>query len=755
MHRLRIDRRAGSFRGGPGTDGAGTTLEASSEIYQFGRLTLLPKRRALLCDGVPLVLTARAFDMLELLVRRRERVLTREEIVAHVWQGFAVGENNLTVQMSTLRRVLAEHSETPLIATVPGRGYQFVGEVTVLRSVQADMAEMTGLAANDVPGRAGADGSGNRAGPRRRHWAWSGRPALAVLIALLLAGTAGALLLRARRPGPPPLSLAVLPFRNLTVDHALEYQADGLTDDLTTDLARLPGSVVIARESAALFRGRTISPTEIGRQLNVRYLVGGSLRVDDRGYHVNGELIDAGSGGQLWAGHFDFTREQMRAAPDVVVRRIVSALDFQLGQLVSARSLKDRPDDPDALDLFFRARAIEDRDDSLKGLAQAQLLLEQAVRQRPDFGDALAELGSVLLHKVTDMDDPNDTEDYAEARRIIAQALKVSPRNSQALADQGRAFAIDGKWTEARYSATAALEIEPSNIRALSVLASCAVQQGHLTDAVPVLEKILQLLPDSPANKPRYTTLGYIRLLQGQTEEALDLLHRAIAGEGDPKAGDEAMGRAEFTRLLIAAATDIEGDTEHARDLYRAASAVWPDRTVWRLNGYLPRTAAALPGYHRVLEALHDAGMPWAAGERDGATSMEAPCAGDDFARSPPGLAGGDTLTTQELASRLSTPPYPLIIDTGRGQAALDNAVMFVAATPIEPLTNFLDRVMAERVKNDRNAPVVLMGDGPYGCTSYDAASYLVSKGYRQVAWYRGGEEAWSAHGLKSHDLRP
>jgi DNA-binding winged helix-turn-helix (wHTH) protein len=117
-------------------------MQVQFEGYAFGRFVLVPRRRTLTAGGEPVVLTARAFDILTLLVQHRDRVVTREEIVAYVWPGLAVGENNLTVQMSALRRALADHADgVVLIATIPGRGYQFVGEALALPAAGDDEAK--------------------------------------------------------------------------------------------------------------------------------------------------------------------------------------------------------------------------------------------------------------------------------------------------------------------------------------------------------------------------------------------------------------------------------------------------------------------------------------------------------------------------------------------------------------------------------------------------------------------------------------
>ncbi len=354
--------------------------------------------------------------------------------------------------------------------------------------------------------------------------------AAAVAATFLLVLSGAALVWRAP-PTAPRLSIAVLPFRSLGTDTGQADLADALTDDLTTDLAHIPASTVIARESADVWRGKAATVQQIARSLRVRYIVEGSIMKEESQYHVNAQLIDADTGAHLWASRFEAPQGRLGDVRDAIVRKLATQLGFQLEQVESARSINDRPDDPDALDLFFRARALLNANDSLSSLIQAQALLEQALKQQPSFADAAAELGAMLLEKLEDMDDVDEIKDLAEAHKVLAEALKLAPRNSKALAAHARELAIRGLWVEAAYSARTALSIEPSNVDALAVLSRCLRSQGRLEEAASAIHDILRLTPDSVSNWQRYVTLSYIMLLQSKTRELIDLAHIAMAGD--------------------------------------------------------------------------------------------------------------------------------------------------------------------------------------------------------------------------------
>ena len=234
---------------------------AAPDTIAFGPFVLDLGSRALLARGEKLALSSRAFDILVFLVTERDRVVGKDEIMTKVWRGVAVEENNLAVQISALRRVLGEHAEgQTMIATVPGQGYRFVGRI--------ELPEAPAPAFIAFPAEEPVRPPAPPAIVQRRPWTLIAIGGAISLAAALLA------IVYLSRPAPPPrLSLAVLPFRNLGEDSKQDYLADAVTDDLTTDLSHIPGSVVIARESSDAYKGRAVPAEQIGRALHVRYLL--------------------------------------------------------------------------------------------------------------------------------------------------------------------------------------------------------------------------------------------------------------------------------------------------------------------------------------------------------------------------------------------------------------------------------------------------------------------------------------------------
>ncbi|MBE7210992.1 MAG: winged helix-turn-helix domain-containing protein [Gluconacetobacter diazotrophicus] len=695
---------------------------------RFGAFSLDDGRRELLRDGVPVPLSSRGFDLLRALLRAPDRVVSRGELLRSAWPDTAVDEHNLSVQMSKLRQALGEN----VIVTVPGRGYQFVAPL-----LTPDRPAALPPPAAVVPFPA----------PRRRRVA-----ILAVAVPALGGLAAAAALLPVLRPRePPPLSIAVMPLRDLSGAPTDRYLADAITDDLTTDLAHLPGSVVIARETAESYSRRAIPADRIGRALRVRYLLEGSLRAENAALHINAQLVDAATGAHVWSERFDLPRARLGEARDLIVGRLAGALDVALVGDAAERADRDRPDDPDALDLFFRARSILDHDDSLDAFDRATALLRRAVAARPDFADGDAVLGEALLRKIASTDDPREPQDRAEADRAIAHALALSPRNPAALAARAHAeFAAD-RFADAAYTARAALAIDPNHVGARDVLAASALGLGRLDEAADATESILRLDPEGASSRQRALRLGTLRLLQHRLGEAEDWLRRSIAGDPDPRPGQGDWDRAEGARMLLVAAAELDDRHAEAVRRFAAYDAVWPHRTAWRVAATAPRAIAALSGFAAMLAALRAAGMPDHADEHadDGVPADAAPLPDGSFVPTPTRLPGARTVDTDALFRLLRGAAPPPVLDVGSGAAVIADATW--CRPDAVPGDRALDAALP---RSDPAAAVVVTGDGTYGSAGYDAALRLVRSGRTGVIWYRGGEEAWAAKRLPASDRR-
>jgi TolB-like protein/DNA-binding winged helix-turn-helix (wHTH) protein/Tfp pilus assembly protein PilF len=720
------------------------------KVFEFGRFRLDASKRTLEADGQPLSVSSRAFDILQLLVELRDRVVTKDEIMERVWPGTFVDENNLAVQISSLRRVLsAGEGAAQLIVTVPGRGYRFVGEI-----VEPEPARDTSQAVETAEPPTAAPGV------RPRRWLLPATLGIAVLAILagvafwsgLMPGIAG----RVAQHVAPRLSIVVLPFRNLGDDQQESYLADAVSDDLTTDLSHIPGSVVIARASADVYKTRPASANQIGRELGVRYLLEGSLhRVGDN-LTINAQLIDTGNGAHLWAERFDAPRLKLAETQQTIVRRIASALNFTLMQIESKRSLQDRPDNPDALDLFLRARSMLDRDDSLQGLNNAQPLLEKAIQLQPDFVDAMSELAWLLLNKAANFDDATDAADMASARKLITQAVELAPQNSRGLAARAFLLKLDGRCREAVASYQLALSFNPNDVDARTGLALCTVNLGRPEEAAQLFQETLLIDPQSPKNRVRYNQLGLIFLMLGRNEEAIDLFNRAMAGDPAPAVPNESLSRREWNEIGLIAAYGLTGRSSEARARYATYARLWPNRTVWRLASYLTKAEVALPGLKAALSSLEAAGMPEFADENrdDGVAPSPIPKIAGDFETTPITVPGARTVSTSALAALLRGVNPPIVVDVGPGAAVIPGALWVNDTFPSDEGRNHLKQEIEHSAGGGTDRSVVVMGSSLNDWNSYNASLTLIEFGYRNISWYRGGEEAWAAAGMKAEDRR-
>lgn len=253
----------------------------------------------------PVVIGSRALELLVALVSRPGELVAKQTLIDAVWPGVAVEEKNLTVQISGLRRVLDQgRSGESCIQTIPGRGYRMTVPVSrVTDTVEQVIPTMPSRRLTAAPAA-------------RRRLAFP----LGVLVVVL---TTGGMLLRqhlAPTNAAPRLSIVVLPFNNLSGDRTEDYLAEAVTDDVTTDLSRVPGTFVIARQTAYSYQGRTMDMRRIGTELNVRYALEGSVRKLGDVLRVNAQLVATETGAHLWAGRFD---ERLEGCCQVVRERLV------------------------------------------------------------------------------------------------------------------------------------------------------------------------------------------------------------------------------------------------------------------------------------------------------------------------------------------------------------------------------------------------------------------------------------------------
>jgi adenylate cyclase len=223
----------------------------------------------------------------------------------------------------------------------------------------------------------------------------------------------------------PRLSIVVLPFSNLSDDRQQQYFADGITEDLTTDLSRIAGMLVISRNTAFTYRDKPVDTKQIGRELGVRYVLEGSVRRSGNQVRVNAQLIDAETAAHVWAERFDRDTGDLFALQDEITRQIAVALNLELVGAAAACPT----DDCDALDYILCGRAALSKPATRDNRAEAISLFQHALTLNPRSIEAQSWLANSLAARVLDNITDTPETDIANAERLVGQALRASPRS--------------------------------------------------------------------------------------------------------------------------------------------------------------------------------------------------------------------------------------------------------------------------------------------------------------------------------------
>jgi TolB-like protein/class 3 adenylate cyclase len=327
----------------------------------------------------------------------------------------------------------------------------------------------------------------------------------------------------------PRLSFVVLPFENLSRDPDQEYFADGITDDLTTDLSRISGSFVIARNTAFTYKGKPTDAKQIGRELGVRYVIEGSVRRSQNQVQVNVQLIDAASGAHVWADRFDTDRRNLVEAQSEITGRLARTLNIELVRDVGRRIEQEKAADPDARDLVMRGWAWIYRPASAANRREALRAFERALEIDPGSVDARIGLGGVLVGNVARLLSNSPQQDQMRAEKLLREALERDEKSALAHHLLGVLRRTQNRLSEAKAEAEMAIAMDPNSSRAFFDLGATLRLLGSPESGIPYIEKALRLNPYDPDIADLYVQLGVCHLLLGHADQAIDLLRKARA----------------------------------------------------------------------------------------------------------------------------------------------------------------------------------------------------------------------------------
>lgn len=414
-------------------------MEASAiRLYEFGDFRVDSARRLCWKGGAPVSLTPRVFDTLLYLVEHRASVIDKERIMEAVWPDSIVEENNLTQNISALRRIFGEKPGSHrFIVTVPGRGYRFVAPVRLAPAGATTQNASPPSAAEPAAPEIALLKTDERAAAapsRREIHAW-----LLLAAFLLLAGAVAIWLLPSKPPqnravestSPdvaqtiPEKSVAVLPFDNLSDDPRNAYFAVAVQDEILSNLASLADLKVISRTSASLYKtGNPRNVREIGQQLGVAHLLEGSVQHSGNRVRVNAQLIDTRTDAHLWAQTYDRELADVLAIQSEIARAIADQLKAKISIGEGARLALKPTENAEAYLLYLRARELETRYGGGKDeWEKAIKLYEQARELDPSFALARARLSILISHTYQSGDPPRTAQARAEAE----EALRLRP----------------------------------------------------------------------------------------------------------------------------------------------------------------------------------------------------------------------------------------------------------------------------------------------------------------------------------------
>ena len=400
-------------------------------------------------------------------------------------------------------------------------------------------------------------------------------------------------------PGPPRLSMVVLPFANIGGDPEQDYFVDGVTESLTTDLSRISNLFVIARNTAFTYKGKAIDVKQIGRDLNVRYVLEGSVQRRGNRMRINVQLIDAESGGHLWAERFDKPLADLFDMQDEIVASLANQLGAQL--IADEARRAERAPNPDSMDLYFQGMVWRNRGFNPTNLEHAHGFFERALALDPDNVRALIGIASVdaLVGALYTSDEP--AERLAAAEAAATKALSLAPNDPDAHVWMGAVHVYSNRRAQgiAEYDRAIALNSNSAGARAVIGLAKLLDGRAEETES-----HVLEALRLSPRDPVAFVWLEFValaKMLLGADEDAVAWYRRSI----------EINRNYPNSRLWLGATLESLGRHDEARAEVQAGLALDPKFSIRRI-----RVAAQsdnpvfLKQRERLIDPMRKAGVP-------------------------------------------------------------------------------------------------------------------------------------------------
>ena len=336
---------------------------------------------------------------------------------------------------------------------------------------------------------------------------------------------------------------------------------------MTTDLSRIADSFVISRNTAFTYKGRRVDVRQVGRELGVRYVLEGSVRLTGDRVRVNVQLTDAETGAHLWADRFDTSRADLDQAQDEITGRLAHTLNRELVVAAVGRLERQHKTDPDARDLVMRGWALWHRPTTISARQAARKVVRAGPGIGPGIGRGEIGLAATIAQTLVEGWSNAFDEDQTLAERLLHEVFERDAHHSMARAMMGLLRRVQNRLGEAQAEAEAAIGLDRNNELALKQLGQILLFQGEPLAAIPHLEKAIRLNPRGPNLWSIQWPLGQCHLLLGHVDEAIELFRKACA----------ASPRAYFVHLNLAGALGLRGDLDEARAAIAEAMRLKPE----------------------------------------------------------------------------------------------------------------------------------------------------------------------------------
>ncbi len=506
-------------------------------------------RRELHRGGEPVAIEPQVFDLLIYLVENRDRVVSKDDLIAAVWGGRAVSDSTLTSRINAARKAVGDSGEDQrLIRTVSRKGLRFVGEVRTQI-----------LLAEDSPSEA---------------WREPPRQAL---------------------PLPDKPAIAVLPFTNMTGDSQQEYFSDGISEDIITALSRLRWFFVIARNSSFIYKGKSVHIKQVAEELGVGYVLEGSVRKSGERVRITAQLNDVATGSHVWAERYDRDLADVFAVQDDITEAIVAAIEPQLYAAENFRAKRKPPESLDAWDLVMRALSHYWRVTRQDNMV-AQALLEKATAIDPHYGQAHGVLAaSHTFGAHMGWDDMARITPIAE--HAAAQAIEADSGDPWAHYALGCVYLFARRFEDSLAEFEFALRLNPNFSLAQGYYGLTLAYAGRWKEADLAARRALRLSPRDPLFAIYCGINSYAQFVGRNYQEAMRLARDGILQRGDFVGAH---------RVLTAAA-GMAGETEVARAALKELKRAQPNISLAWIAKEMPIMQASDREHY--LEGFRRAGM--------------------------------------------------------------------------------------------------------------------------------------------------